>query len=333
MHQEYQIRKLKFLSPLHLSNGANFYDQSNKVLQSDTIKSAIFVASLQLGYELIEAKALFDGCRVSSAFPYYKTEYFFPKPMCRIQEIEDIEKERQGKILKKIKYLGRTYFEDLINGGNRHIKTAHIFDGEYVTDTELINNGDTILKSGIAQRVTIEPDHQDETTTFYTERLFFGDEAGLYFFVDFDSEHIQGMFDQALHLLGDNGIGTDRSVGNGNFEVLKGQSSLVLDVPNGDSTELINLSLFCPERTELNNNLLDRSSYQLIKRGGYIASPEQIDNITIRKKSVYMFDVGSVFPKTDLKGKIVDLKPDYEPLKHSIYRDGRPFFVSAKLTS
>ncbi len=47
----------------------------------------------------------------------------------------------------------------------------------------------------------------------------------------------------------------------------------------------------------------------------------------LRKKSVYMFDEGSVFPTMcNLKGTIVDLTPIWnDPKMHKVYRSGKPF--------
>ena len=54
MNKKYQIAKLQFTSPLHLSKGKTTLDESLDVLHSDTLKSALFVCALDLfGSEIL----------------------------------------------------------------------------------------------------------------------------------------------------------------------------------------------------------------------------------------------------------------------------------------
>jgi hypothetical protein len=52
----------------------------------------------------------------------------------------------------------------------------------------------------------------------------------------------------------------------------------------------------------------------------------------LRKRSIYVFDTGSVFRTTlPLKGKVVDLKPEWnDPRMHTVYRSRKPFFIPIK---
>ena len=83
----------------------------------------------------------------------------------------------------------------------------------------------------------------------------------------------------------------------------------------------------------MQNIALEQSSYQLIKRGGWVASPTNIDAVLHRKRSVYMFTEGSVF-KSDspLIGKVTDLQPALweehaDMIPHPVWRDGRAIFL------
>ena len=65
-----------------------------------------------------------------------------------------------------------------------------------------------------------------------------------------------------------------------------------------------------------------------------MAGSQENDFWHLRKKSIYMFGIGSVLKTTDmLKGKIVDLSPvDYSDNRmHPVYRSGKPFVVPVKL--
>ena len=94
------------------------------------------------------------------------------------------------------------------------------------------------------------------------------------------------------------------------------------------------LSLFIPTEEDLRLLDLEHSRYELLQRGGYMSGSQDSDFRHLRKKSVYMFNVGSVFYTTgSLKGKVVDLKPDWNDERmHPVFRSGKPFVVSVKTT-
>ena len=92
------------------------------------------------------------------------------------------------------------------------------------------------------------------------------------------------------------------------------------------------LSLYIPTEDELKCIDLENSSYELLLRGGFISGSEEVKFRHLRKKSVYMFNVGSVITSSkSLEGAIVDLMPEWNDEKmHAIYRSGRPFVVPMK---
>jgi CRISPR type III-A-associated RAMP protein Csm4 len=93
------------------------------------------------------------------------------------------------------------------------------------------------------------------------------------------------------------------------------------------------LSLYIPTEQEVEMLNLTESKYELVLRGGYMAGSDEEDFKHLRKKSVYAFSVGSIFPTTaKLSGKIVDLKPSWNDERmHPVYRSGKPFFVPIKV--
>jgi hypothetical protein len=65
-----------------------------------------------------------------------------------------------------------------------------------------------------------------------------------------------------------------------------------------------------------------------------MAGSQENDFWHLRKKSVYMFGVGTILKSTEtLKGKIVDLRPaEYNDSRmHPVYRSGKPFVVPVKI--
>jgi CRISPR-associated protein Csm4 len=341
---KFSLIRLKFHSPLHLSKGKADYDSSLDVLHSDTIKSAIFVAALELyGIEItknqiataIENKnAFLDSFVISSAFPYYKESYFFPKSITTKVSIEGNDEMKNRKKEKKIKWLDQTYFSKSLQGKLEKVSEKAV-SGAYLSDIFEKDQNPEIIKSEVMQRVTIPRDGSD-AKPFYMDRLFFGENAGMFFLIDFHNETYKQQVLNALTLLGENGFGTDRNVGNGNFSYE--QATVELTLPESTkATMQMNLSLYCPEeKTEFPKIISKedtKTAYSLVKRGGWLANPQEDKHRSLRKKSIYMFAEGSVFNVAEtslkLKGKLVNLKPEGDVFTnpHPIWRDGRAIFV------
>ena len=325
------IFKLHFSSPLHLSRGkTDDYGESGEILHSDTLKSALFVCARTLGVNMAneEGQKFFESFLISSAFPFFRDELFFPKPMVKLPEFEkgQVKEDRQAKKHKKITFIGKSLFEDLINSGEKKLKLSHFSkDGAFISETiDFATFQSYIMVSDVQQRVTIPNDRNSDPVPYYLDRLYFTKETGLWFAVR-GSEEILTIIRKSLKLLGDEGIGTDRHVGNGHFSF--SESSLHLKTPKDSDHQMI-LSLWCPKEMEVNPDFLVNSAYGLTKRGGYIASPANPEHLTYRKKSVYMFTEGSIFPRSiPIQGKIVDLKPNVDYINQPVWRDGQAFTI------
>ena len=133
-----------------------------------------------------------------------------------------------------------------------------------------------------------------------------------------------------LGILGEVGLGTDRNVGGGKFEVECGELSI--ENPADANGQML-LSLYIPTEEELSQLNLPDSRYDLVLRGGYMAGSDQDTFRHLRKKSIYMFNVGSFFASTQrIAGKVVDLKPEWNDDKmHPVFRSGIPFVVPIKI--
>ncbi|GAB4017532.1 type III-A CRISPR-associated RAMP protein Csm4 [Spirosoma koreense] len=332
---------MHFRSPLHLSKGkTDEYGESEDVLHADTLKSALYVCARQVfGTEKTgDTAAFFKRFRITSAFPFVGNELFFPKPQIRIQPFlnTEVSEERQAKKHKKLAFLGQSYVEDLITERKRSLRANDFTaDGRFVSDhADVRALGDTpVFATDVQQRVTIPANYEEDPLPYYVDRLYFSHNTGLWFAfegIDGDGTIYDEML-AALKYLGDNGIGTDRSVGNGQFEVM--EAALTLRVSDDPSHHML-LSLWCPQQNELTAAYLDQSAYSMLKRGGYIASPERLEHLTYRKKSIYMFTEGSVFPHRTgglPDGKIVDLKPDTPEVTQHVWRDGLAFTIPITL--
>jgi len=337
---DYTVIQLKnFTGGLHLARGlSNAYDKTLDVLHSDKLKSAIFVCALQLYTSEKIDKSFLESFRISSAFPFYKSPaidepfYFFPKPEAfRLPEgVDGMEKK-----LKKVRYIEKGLFQQLLKGNADFKLTTNNLKGSFLTDSALEfnqileqENCEAIMRTDPYQHVTISRNYGEDAVPYYVDKMYFHKNAGLFFLLEADNETVKKQVLAAIKLLADSGIGTDRNTGNGQFEYAI--SEINLEVPEKADFQL-NLSLYCPTEDEIKEDV-HRSYYGLIKRGGYISSPENPDNQKLRKSSVYMFTEGSVFPfKDNRKGKIVNLKPKNLPpdraINHPIWRDGQPIFV------
>ena len=295
---EYKIIKLKNMSPLHIGTGKESYDFSSDELQSDRISAALSAVGIQSG-KITDAEKFLNSFTISSAFPYFdgddsKTELFLPRPSGRLNVAEELEAKHR-KELKKMKFVPLNIWNTIVSG-----KQLTLSDFDSISAVDM-------SKSQTNERVTIS-----------------NGDAGLYFIVDVIDNTTANfnLIKDLFELLGENGIGTDKNVGGGKFEIE--DSSITLpDVKDADSTML--LSSYIPAtEAELQALNLENSRYELINRDGYIAGSNRDDFRHLRKKSIYMFNTSSVFATTDvLKGKVVDLAPKYENM-HQVLRSGMP---------
>ena len=329
-----------FKGPLHLSFGKeDNYDQTQTLLHSDTLKSAIAVCALQLGLCKggQDVKIFMESFSISSAYPManitYKDNnsdyYFFPKPIIA----QRLKVEGDDKKAKKVKYVDKDLFEKLL-ACKQSITTDNI-KGDFAFNIERDKDEKfEVFDTDGYQHVAIPRDGTSDSNPYFVDKLYFNEGCGLFFLTDAQGNTLKSL-KACIKLLADNGIGTDRTTGHGQFEFNEQTdvNTISFKLPDNAKYQL-SLSLYCPQETEIRE--LDNSYYDLIKRGGYIASPENDNHLSIRKKSVYMFVEGSLFPNSaNRKGKIVDLMPNNVALQesgqseigHPIWRDGTSIFL------
>jgi CRISPR type III-A-associated RAMP protein Csm4 len=342
--------KFHFTTPLHIGTVRADYDKSEKMIHSDTLYSAIIWAWSVLGLEAEIPELVADGnFTISSLFPFYQGKkskneaiYFFPKPMGTIQG----DGGDNHKAIKKISYLDSSLFSKLLKGENLNINDfTFLLDGknEYLSNKEFKKK---FIDKKVYPRVYVprygeineETGEARDTEIYYIERLFFKEQSGLFCLAEFKDDMIKSKVMAALRFLQDEGLGTDKHVGNGLFElkdeVFKDFNDL--DTLKNETNHAVSLSLFCPDNKEqLEGMLGEKSAFDTMKRGGWITEEGYL---TYRKKSVYMFTEGSIFETDDsLKGKTVNLQPDNQylptdnPVTHPIYRVGRSLFLPIKI--
>ena len=328
---KFTVFRLKFLAGVHLGRGKDEYDRAQLNFYSDTLHAAICAVGFEIGRPIDP-----QSFTVSSAFPYFEfedsVEYFFPK--IGFFESSDSESTLNRKKLKRLRWLAKPWFEKVLAGNSIHVD--EILDA---TQDDLVfhdvkkEKRSEIFLQTVRARVSVPRNTgAEDATPFYMEQVNFFEHTGLYFLVDASSTtlpEIQGL----LEVLGPNGLGTDKSVGLGQFTVAMDQ--LDLKIPSRGNA-WISLSLFLPENKEQLANLLAEKqpfvSYRLTERGGYLT---QEPYLGLRKNSVLMFEEGAVFAGTQtefsVQGKVVDLNANQSAVPHPIWRSGKSIFLPANL--
>ncbi len=322
----YTIVKLKNLTPLHIGTGKENYDFSADDLQSDTISAALAAIRAQQG-KSNDIESFLNSFSISSAFPYSAQHYFLPKMQGKINvKVNGSSIESKRKELKKIKYIEIPLWERI--NANEHI----IVSENQLQQNYLLSGIDVFsqpAKSQVMQRVTIPRGDRQDAEPFYFDWTYFNKEGGLYFFVNAKQEIVEELVELSK-LLGEAGLGTDRNIGGGKFEVETDKIE-IQDNPTSNAAML--LSMYIPTKEEIEKIGLTNSRYQLLLRGGYMAGSTEEDFRHLRKKSIYMLGVGSVFPtKESLEGKVVNLTPEWNDRRmHPVYRSGKPFYLPVKI--
>jgi len=321
---KYKVVKFTKMSPLHIGAGRENYDTSSSMLQSDTLSAAL--ASLRAKKDKgDETEAFLNSFAVSSALPYAGDKFFLPLPKGRKNiTINGQEEKQYRKSLKKLQYADIATWAKLMNGMNLAIEQGQIQHKSFLTSDAV--SIPEISKKQVLQRVSVSR-CGDDAVPFFFEWEYFNKDCGMYCIVDADEKPFDEIF-SLFEELGEEGIGTDKSVGGGKFKAEKAE----IELPDiADVNAQISLGLYLPSKEELDSIDLNNSHYSLLLRGGFMAGSSDIALRHLRKKSVYMFDVGSVFHTVfPIKGKTVCLTPDWDAPIHPVFRSGKPIIIPIK---
>lgn len=325
-----QAIKMTFADALHIGRGADELDKTATTYGSDALKSALYAVGLPY-YPVWQQnpQQFFEGFRISSAFPYCGDTYFLPKPAGMQFRFSHANDGTEAKKAKKIAYIGSRLFAQWATQPNTPIdvEEAQIGDGAFIFEEG--QAGKQFIYTTVQQRVAVGADGSQDSRPFYFERMFFTPDSGLYFLIQFNNLALQPQVMHVLQLLADMGIGTDRTVGNGQFTCSNPQP---FTLPNSRvQGRQMPLGLYLPTKEELDGIDLEQSSWGLIKRGGYMAAAEHETHRSLRKNSIYFFTEGSSFTsKQPLRGKVENLRPkNYnDDTLHPIWRCGMPLIIN-----
>lgn len=326
----YTIIKLKDMSPLHMGTGKENYDFSASTLHSDTLSAALAAMRVQQG-KSADVEEFIGSFTLSSAFPYAGNTYFLPRPYGKVNVcFNDCEEYISRKKLKGIRYIDTALWTDITQGKQVVLPTENLQSG-FLLGGNGFSSFQEPYKSSVNQRVTIPREEGLDAEPFFFDWTYFNKDAGLYCLTEATGTLLDELV-SLFEMLGEQGLGTDKNIGGGKFSVVTDTLSLP-DIPEADAQ--ISLSLYIPHEEDMPLIDLGHSHFELVQRGGYMAGSEENDFWHLRKKSVYMFGVGSVLKATGaLKGKVVDLCPEYNDERmHPVYRSGKPFVLPINTTN
>jgi CRISPR-associated protein Csm4 len=335
---------LSFRSPLHIGRRGVGLEATRTHVPADTLFSALCSAWRELyGVEDLQAKVLdrFIAGQgpffLTSAFPAAAGVRFYPRPLLR-RHLHFADGEE--KAFKRLQFVSEGIFTRLLAGEPLTFRKEDCLNEESAwttseerhqlkrwTDDE---TGEIILwRTAVVPRVTLDRISSASEIWHFGETCL-AEDVGLWFGVDFPTDH-GGVTSQrlaaSLRLLGDNGLGGERSAGHGLFTV--GPASQV-NLPDAiDSNRFVTLAPICPrDPAEAAALTEEAAAYDLLPRRGWVTSPE---GSNLRRKIVWMLGEGAVLMGSGQPrpGRLVDVTPDVLTA-HRVFRYGLAFPVGVK---
>ena len=315
----YTICTLKLKSSFHAGEREQWLEGSDTFIHSDTLFSALCNACLLMygACELSDMLEMFNADSppflLSSAFPCWNGEYYFPVPL---------NQQSGAKKIKRIEFVASGGLARLLNGDS--LQT--IINTTTVIPSLKSNAEDAfpwVLENTPRVGLSRFSNHPGENY-FHFGQVFYRENAGLFFMIDIKNPEYEKKIISTIRLMADEGIGGDRTCGKGHMYQPVFSQLDVPDIPNADGVYMV--SLYFPEESALQS--INNSYYTLIERKGYIYSPA---GKSMRRKSVRLFSEGSVFPgATNHKGMLVNVKPDAF-ISHDVFRYGIAFGLPCRL--
>ncbi|MGQ4646590.1 type III-A CRISPR-associated RAMP protein Csm4 [Lyngbya aestuarii] len=336
-------------NPVHFGELGIGLEETAERVSSDTLFSAWINAYVRLFggkavENLLQQFLNSPPVRMSSTFIYRQQgdefTYYLPRPLAFPRSYPKDNDLAFFKTYKKLNYLPlkvwqRWYQGEGFTKGDEGSDRTELTETTYKSnasgdlhDAGVFDYGSTFKKHQLPK---VAVDRVTRATNFYhtgfvhfeNEQNENGDKkhSGLYFLLQFPEtdEDLENRLHTALNLLGEEGLGGERSSGAGRFKVdcwsdLPFNWREVAEFKEGNSHCLI--SLFWQK--SLSSEFLTDSSYEIIERGGWIGSP--FSGQQLRRKKVRMFAEGSVFSSPP-SGQLADVTPERFNT-HAIYRNG-----------
>ncbi len=341
------LYRLHFHGPVHFGLAGIGLEAVETSLSSDSMTSAIINAfSLTEGQEGANDVARALGSEeppfvLSSLFP------FGPDPEKPDQYLEALVRPLSQPPLKETNLL-RRLGKNLKRIGYLHPADFIAWSGDSPLgdkELEILLSRSQTLTSGWWQQETrprVALDRESQNSNIWSQAaIWFALErrnqdgavvkagAGLYGLVRFSDQSWKDRLEAAFRVLGDTGLGGERTYGLGLFRFggFETPGPLWQSVLSGTRTRRVFLSLYYPAEGEKAG--LDKvlEAWDFVERRGYVVSGRNTTGI--KRKRVRMLVEGSVSSRP-LRGALVDVTPDNAQafgIPHRVYRGGLAFLV------
>ncbi|MGH3147130.1 MAG: type III-A CRISPR-associated RAMP protein Csm4 [Rubrobacter sp.] len=303
------LAKMHLRAPLHVGSSTVGEEDTHDYVPSDTLFSAICHAYLDLsGVGALES--LLDRFSegeppflVSSAFPFAGETLFLPAP--RIAPPPRAEEQVRGA-KKRLKETAWLSLEDF----------SRVLRGEDVSEEE---RAALLPRKELLPRVALDR-ATSSSAIYHVRRAVFPEGGGLWAILDIRDESLTEALIASLCLLGDSGLGGERTMGCGQFEPTFGELPVGLSALLDGTPPYVSLSRVCPEPDAV--GAADR--YALVESRGWMSSPTGVQR---KRKSVWLFAEGSSFAER-VRGRLVDVTPQQDP-GHRVFRYGLGVYAGA----
>lgn len=303
-----------------LESGAR--EETGVIGHSDTFYSAIAHAMLALG-ELdawleATARAATPAVRFSSLFPFQSRTFFAPPP-------RNYWPPASHRLrFKSARFAPLALIQDLVN--EQPLREDR-WEVDPVSGCVIAAGAQAPFRMVLRRHAAVDR-ATGAAEPHATAALEFAPNAGLWTVIAYASEaerdRWQSRLEAAIRLLGDTGIGGERSSGWGRSEHVEftrgAWPDLILtSAPAESATGYWLLSLYNPSPAD--ELTLDRGDYALETRSGRVESPASAASWGAAKRSVRMIEEGSVvLAPAAPQGRAVDVAPAGMP--HPVYRWG-----------
>lgn len=344
----WKLVQLQFDGAAHFGEVGIGIEATSDRLRSDSLFSSWINAFAQLfGKEAVEELLQRflnqpPPVRMSSTFIYQRNGqddiYYLPRPLkfpVNYPANNDLE---FFKSYKKLAYLPLKVWQRWYQGeGFTKSDRAELIDETKGKSNGKLRGSGTFdysdaCKIGRVPKIAVDRATR-ATNLYHTGFVQYNLLSGLYFLLEFPQkdERLENNLHAALQLLGEMGVGGERSSGAGRFEVewleLPPDWKKAIQAPQG-ATHHCSISLFWDsDLSEVERVMGTDTAYELLERSGWISSP--FSGRQLRRKSIQMFAEGSVFSAAPT-GKLADVTPT-EFKAHRIYRNGICMSLPIKL--
>jgi CRISPR-associated protein Csm4 len=356
---ELKVHRLTFHGGLHVGRrGVNLEEHSVQV-SSGTLFAALVAVYRRMGEKPQDFVAPFltgePPFLLSSAFPFAGDVHFFPLPVPLARWLTPETLKERRKDLNRVRFVSEAIFRRMVAGEALDdwlfpsSKTVESDQGValqkgifWLTAEEIAGLPVALQRSrgkrhALRQLAVYGADKVPRVTVdrlasaseiFHTGRVRFAPGCGLWFGTEWrrPEEQIEGAalsyqeaFQRTLFLLGEDGLGGERSVGYGVFKVAN-DHTLALPASQ-EGAPLLLLSRYHPREEDLPQTLVgETAAYTLVPKGGWVQS---WDGPAKRRKRIWLLAEGSVIEPQGAGpwGDVVDVRPA-SGFAHPVWRYG-----------